>query len=259
MNWKISFQGDAFGGVDKQTDKIEYMEQSFHKQSGTVDTSSDGSIYSAIGSFVCDYGHGFTQAGITRINDSIRTFVWAILGAQAGTRTSIIGKGKAFDTQKQFLANVETAIKSAVDIPASKERYQDVLGNARSKVDFVVGFDNTMMPSDMDLYIGTINGYNNLLIDASESDTTLVLGRNDELNDTPPLPAEVIDDDIVNRGPAAPLLVDSGVQDVPAGSGVQGDQSARWNLAVDSGEPPPCRMMKTNCFLFSVVVQLFLL
>ena len=61
------------------------------------------------------------------------------------------------------------------------------MGYARSKVDFVVGFDLYMMPSDMDLYIGKINGYNNLLLDASESDTPLVLGYNDEVNDSPPI------------------------------------------------------------------------
>ena len=172
------------------------LEQSFKRQSDTVDTSSDGSPMAAIGSFVCDYGKGFTQAGITRINDSIRTYVWAILGAQSQSRTSIIGKSSAFDAQKQFLTNVETAINSAIDIPESIKRYQDTLGYARSKVDFVVGFDLYMMPSDMDLYIGKINGYNNLLVDASESDTPLVLGYNGDVNDVgdiPPHPVTVQD------------------------------------------------------------------
>ena len=34
--------------------------------------------------FVLDKSEGFTQAGVERINDSIRTYVWAILGAQVG-------------------------------------------------------------------------------------------------------------------------------------------------------------------------------
>ena len=75
-----------------------------------------------------------------------------------------------------------------MDIPESIKRYQDTLSYARSKVDFVVGFDLYMMPSDMDLYIGKINGYNNLLIDASESDIPLVLGHNQRVNDLPPIP-----------------------------------------------------------------------
>ena len=174
--------------------KVEYLEQYFAKgvnptKNKVVPLSEQpvGSQFDAIGSFVLDEGKGFTQAGISRINDSIRTFVWAILGAQSQARTSLLGIGKAFDAQRQFLANVKTAIKAAADIPESITRYQDTLGYARSKVDFVVGFDLYMMPSDMDLFIGKINGYNNLLVDASESDIPLVLGHNDEANDSPPI------------------------------------------------------------------------
>ena len=71
-----------------------------------------------------DEGKGFTQAGIVRINDSIRTFVWAILGAQSQARTSILGTGRAFEAQRQFLTNVEMSINSAVDIPSSIDRYK---------------------------------------------------------------------------------------------------------------------------------------
>ena len=35
--------------------------------------------------FIPDKSEGFTQAGVERLNDSIRTYVWAILGAQAQT------------------------------------------------------------------------------------------------------------------------------------------------------------------------------
>ena len=190
-----------FGGGPPHRYKVEYIEQYFAKginptEHKTVPLSEQpaGSQFDAIGSFVLDEGRGFTQAGITRINDSIRTYVWAVLGAQSQVRTSIIGKGKSFDAQRQFLANVETAIDSAVDIPESIKRYQDTLGYARSKVDFVVGFDLYMMPSDMDLYIGKINGYNNLLVDASESDIPLVLGHNQRVNDLPPIQMDESED-----------------------------------------------------------------
>ena len=33
--------------------------------------------------FVLDKSNSFTQAGVVRLNDSIRTYVWAILGSQA--------------------------------------------------------------------------------------------------------------------------------------------------------------------------------
>ena len=68
--------------------------------------------------FILDKSEGFTQAGVERLNDLIRTYVWAILGAQAQTRSNILKAGTGFDAQKQFLANVEDAIASPVDIPS---------------------------------------------------------------------------------------------------------------------------------------------
>ena len=67
-------------------------------------------------SFILDKSQGFTAPGVERLNDSIRTYVLAILGAQAQTRSAILGAGTSFDAQKQFLANVEDAISSPVDI-----------------------------------------------------------------------------------------------------------------------------------------------
>ena len=201
MNWKISIHADRFKGADEQTDKIEYIKQTFSKQLST-DPSTEGNPFDAIGSFVLDKSSGFTQAGVSRINDSIRTYVWSIVGAQSQARSSILGTGKAFDAQKQFLANVEDVINSEVDLPGSIERYQLVLQYARSKVDFVVGLGLYMIPSDMDLYIGTINGYNNLITIASDD---LQLGHNDTINeeqqiqqnqfDSPPDDFELVPDD----------------------------------------------------------------
>ena len=129
--------------------------------------------------------------------------MWSIVGAQSQARSSILGTGKAFDAQKQFLANVEDVINSEVDLPSSIERYQSTLQYARSKVDFVVGLGLYMIPSDMDLYIGTINGYNNLITIASDD---LQLGHNDTINeeqqiqqnqfDSPPDDFELVPDDL---------------------------------------------------------------
>ena len=71
--------------------------------------------------FIPDKSEGFTQAGVKRLDDRIRTYVWAILGAQAQTRSNILKAGTGFDAQKQFLA--KDAIASPVDIPNSIVRY----------------------------------------------------------------------------------------------------------------------------------------
>ena len=75
--------------------------------------------------FILDKSDGFTQAGVERLNDSIRTYVWAIVGAQAQTRSNFLKAGTGFDAQKQFMANIEDAIASPVDIPSSIARSKD--------------------------------------------------------------------------------------------------------------------------------------
>ena len=139
---------------------------------------------SAWTTFILDDSNGFTRAGVERINDSIRTYCWAILGSQSQTRTDILGTCTAFDAQKQFLANIEDAINSPVDLPSQIARYQSTLKYARSKVDFVYGIGLYMSPSNMELRIGTIQDYNNKIVIATEG---LTLGLNDE-TDTVPFP-----------------------------------------------------------------------
>jgi len=132
--------------------------------------------------FILDNSKGFTKAGVERINDSIRTYCWLILGSQSQTRTDILGTGTAFDAQKQFLANVEDAINSPVDLPSQIQRYQNTLKYARSKVDFVYGIGLYMSPSDMELQIGTIINYNNEIMIATADQK---LGVNDNVNAKP--------------------------------------------------------------------------
>ena len=140
------------------------------------------------GAFVHVKSEGFTSAGVERLNDNIRTYVWAILGAQAQTRSGILWSGTSFDAQKQFLTNVEDAISSPVDIPSAIERYQSVLQNASSKVDYTFGIGLYMAPSDMRLHVGTIRGYNNLIIIAPVGQP---LGVSPDINSTPvPAPVE---------------------------------------------------------------------
>ena len=77
--------------------------------------------------FILDKSNGFTRPGVQRINKSIRTYCWAILGFQPQIKSEILGVGSAFDAQKQFLANIEDAIQSPVDLPSQITRYQNAL------------------------------------------------------------------------------------------------------------------------------------
>ena len=89
-------------------------------------------ISSAWTTFVLDWGQGFTQAGVERLNESIRTYVWALLGSQGQTHSNILQADLGFDSQKQFLSNTEDAISSPVDLPGSIDHYQKTLQYAGS-------------------------------------------------------------------------------------------------------------------------------
>ena len=156
-------------------------DQTFH-----IDYIAQGSeaTYSTL---ILDNSDGFTRAGVERINDSIRTYCWAILGSQSQTRTNILGTGTAFDAQKQYLANIEDAINSPVDLPSQIARYQNTLKYARSKVDFVYGIGLYMSPSNMELQIGTIEDYNNEVVIATDSE---LLGLNNSVNTKPIKPKQ---------------------------------------------------------------------
>ena len=130
--------------------------------------------------FIPDKSEGFTQAGVERLNDSIRTYVWAILGAKAQTRSNILKAGTGFDVQKQFLANVEDAIASPVDIPSSA-CYQKTLQYASTPLDYVFGLGLYLAPSDMTLHPGNVQGYNNeIVIAGSEA----AIGHNPGINES---------------------------------------------------------------------------
>ena len=75
-----------------------------------------------------------------------------------------------------------------VDIPSAIEQYQNILQNASSKVDYIFGIALYMAPCDMCLHVGTIGGYNNLIIIAPVGQP---LGVSPDINSTPvPAPVE---------------------------------------------------------------------
>ena len=71
-------------------------------------------------------------------------------------------------------------------MPTQISKYQNVLKYARSKVDYTYGLGLYMSPSDMILQIGTIAGYNNKIVIATENQT---LGFNSDVNVKPVAPA----------------------------------------------------------------------
>ena len=114
-----------------------------------------------------------------------RAYAYLILSSQASARSSIIGNtASALTAQSAFLNNFENVVNRRVDIREDIKRYQDTLRYASSKVDYSVGENIYMLPSDMNLKIktGTV-GYNNKIL---VSNVNFSLGKNENVNLTAP-------------------------------------------------------------------------
>ena len=89
---------------------------------------------------------------------------------QVSARSNIIGNtASALTAQKAFLNNFENIINRSVDIQDDIKQYQDTLSYTSSKVDYSVGQNIYVLPSDMNLNIksGTV-GYNNKILVSNE-------------------------------------------------------------------------------------------
>ena len=171
--------------------------------------------------FVFDKSEGFTQAGVEVLNDSISTYVWAIFGALAQTRSNILKTGTGFDAQKQFLANIEDVIASPVDIPSSIARYQKTLQYASTPLDFVFGIGLYLSPSDMALHPGNVQGCNNE-IQIAGSDAAI--GHNPGINEVESInPTSVVDKAFQGKTAS------------PAGAVNKGPQPSRDSAADNGG------------------------
>jgi hypothetical protein len=126
--------------------------------------------------FLLEKSNGFTKAGVVRLDDSIRTYAYCILGSQAQTRSNILA---SVETQQNFVDLLEKNIKSMFSIPESIAQYQNSLTNTNSKIDYVIGAGLYMIPSDLGLKPGSLQRYNNNILIADKS---LKLGYNEALN-----------------------------------------------------------------------------
>ena len=97
---------------------------------------------------------GFTDVGLLRISESARAYEYLILSSQASARSSIVGNtASALTAQSGFLNNFEDIVNRRVNIQEDIKRYQDTLSYTSSKVDYSVGQNIYMLPSNMELKI----------------------------------------------------------------------------------------------------------
>ena len=124
---------------------------------------------------------GFTDVGLYKISESVRGYAYLILNSQASARSGIVGNtASALTAQSAFLNNFENVMNQRVDIREDIKRYQDTLSYASSKVNYSMGENVYMLPSNMNLKIktGTV-GYNDKIL---VSDGNFSPGKNKNVN-----------------------------------------------------------------------------
>ena len=130
--------------------------------------------------FFCpNVAEGLTQAGLSRINQSIEAFVYCVLGSQVNVRSSILGSGgRAKEAQSEFLVLVEDSIRQP-DLAKSVQRYQLAVDEAKVRLNLAVCPGAWLMPASMVINTQSTIGYNNQLKQAMPG---MKLGVNDEVN-----------------------------------------------------------------------------
>ena len=122
---------------------------------------------------------GLTQAGLSRINQSIEAYVYCILGAQVNVRSSILGEGgRAKEAQTEFLTLMEDSIRQP-DLAKSVQRYQLAVNEAKVRLNLAVCSGAWLMQARMVIITGSIVGYNNALKQAKAG---MKLGMNNDVN-----------------------------------------------------------------------------
>ena len=179
------FEHFTNSGYTKTPFKYPSKETKFEDEGGRA---SDGNLVPYIENtearnqyeyFLGPVSHGLTSAGLSRINQSIESFCYAILGSQVDVRSSISGsQGSAIETQRQFLSIVEDAIRNP-DISKSVQRFQLAIESAKVRLDLAISPGLWLLPSKMVVNTESVVGYNNKLKKAT---IFMKIGINSDLN-----------------------------------------------------------------------------
>ncbi|KAL9958652.1 hypothetical protein ACROYT_G035700 [Oculina patagonica] len=154
------------GGAASKGNLIQYIEP-------------DDAAYAQADWFCPNAAEGLTQAGLSRVNQSIEAFVYCILGSQVNVRSSILGTGgRAKEAQSEFLVLVEDAIRQP-DLAKSVQRYQLSIDEAKVRLNLAVCPGAWLMPGSMVINTESVVGYNNQLKQAVAG---MKIGLNNDVN-----------------------------------------------------------------------------
>ncbi len=134
--------------------------------------------------FISHKTDGLTKIGQKLLQQSVMSYVYAVLGAQAKTRWSIVGEGaKSLQTQDVFHKIVEeTIVENDVTILISNMR--TAIKNTNVVLNMAISPGMILVPSNLIIQKEKIPGYNNVLTLATDK---MKFGMNAEVNYKAPI------------------------------------------------------------------------
>ncbi len=191
--WTDAFyQGskEIFTWLSEQKNKSKIRNYKYHKnprgvvtgityQKVTDQSPNDINDYKK---FIATTTDGLTKIGQKLLQQSVESYVYAVLGAQAKTRWSIVGEGaKSLQTQEVFRTIVkETIAKSDMTITISNMR--TAIASTNVVLNMAPGM--ILVPSDLIIQKEKIPGYNNILTLATDK---MKFGKNTSVNYKAPI------------------------------------------------------------------------
>ena len=129
--------------------------------------------------FVPNKANGRTQAGLSRLNQSIEAPVYRALGAQVNVQSSILGNGgRAKEAQSEFLASLEGSTWQT-DLSKGVRRYQLPIDEGKLRLDLAAAPRAWLMPFRMVINTERTDAYNNKLKQATPN---MELGLTNDVN-----------------------------------------------------------------------------
>ena len=162
-----------------EDERITKRDDPNYKANGITFIRNDQGADKQLEHFVPDRASGLTPNGLGRINRSIEAFGYCILGAQANTRSSIIGAtGTARNTQTDFLVLFDDAIRN-LTVSNGPAKYQEAIEKTKVRLNFAIARGVLLLPSQMIINKESVVGYNNNLRRTTDD---MKLGVNNHVN-----------------------------------------------------------------------------
>ncbi len=122
---------------------------------------------------------GLTKIGQKLLQQSIESYIYAVLGAQAKTRWTIVGGGaKSLQTQDVFRTIVEETITQN-DAPITISNMRTAIASTNVVLNMAISPGMILVPSDLTIQKKKIPGYNNILTLATDK---MKFGKNTDVN-----------------------------------------------------------------------------